>query len=184
MPCALRFNLLTGFKPGFNGVRRRGGLLAVLLTTMVFIAGCAHRTGPAPSNDIKTGPWSGRLGLQIQSQPVQAFFAGFELKGQAEQGELVLISPLGSVLGLMRWFPGEAVLESGSDVKRYASVDALLEAATGAAIPVAALFDWLAGKNTALNGWSADLAQQTQGKISAKRIDPAPQIDLRIVLDQ
>lgn len=84
----------------------------------------------------------------------------------------------------MRWSPSEAVLESGQSVKRYASVDSLLEDTTGAAIPVAALFDWLAGKNTGLNGWSADLLQRGDGKITAKRSEPAPQIDLRIVLDR
>ena len=84
----------------------------------------------------------------------------------------------------MRWTATEAVLESGREVKHFASVDALLEQTTGAAVPVSALFDWLAGKNTSLNGWTADLAQQGDGKIAARRSSPAPQADLRIVLDR
>ena len=84
----------------------------------------------------------------------------------------------------MRWSPDEAVLESGRDIKRFTSVDALLEQTTGAAIPVAALFDWLKGVNTQLNGWSADLSGLATGRIVATRTEPAPQTRLRLVLDQ
>jgi outer membrane lipoprotein LolB len=124
------------------------------------------------------------MSLQIQSEPPQAFFAAFELKGRAQRGELTLTSPIGSVLGVMRWSPEEAVLESGRDVKRFASVEALLQATTGAAIPINSMFDWLVGRNTSLNGWVADLAQQGNGKINARRVEPAPQIELRILLDR
>ena len=115
---------------------------------------------------------------------MQAFFAGFELKGRAERGELILTSPVGNVLGIMRWSTDEAVLESGNEIRRFASVDALLEQTTGAAIPIAALFDWLKGTNTQLNGWSANLSGLDTGRIVATRTEPAPQTRLRIVLDQ
>lgn len=128
--------------------------------------------------------WSGRIGLQLQSEPPQAFFAGFELRGRPEQGELTLTSPIGSVLGVLRWAPGEAVLESGSKVTRFASVDELLEKTTGAAVPLPALFDWLEGRNTVLQGWTADLSQQPNGRITARRTTPPPQADLRLVLEQ
>ncbi len=122
--------------------------------------------------------------MQVQSDPVQAFFAGFELRGNPAQGELVLNSPLGTSLAVLRWSPGEAVLDSGGQIQRFHSVDALIEKATGAAVPLPALFDWLAGKNTGLAGWSADLSQQAQGRISASRTTPQPRTDLRIVLAQ
>lgn len=160
---------------------------SVLIATL-FIAACAHKQGATGLNDnqneAKNSFWAGRISLQIQSEPVQAFFAGFELKGQADSGELTLISPLGSILAVMRWSPGEAVLEQGGSTKRFASKDALLAQTTGAAVPVSALFDWLAGINTSASGWTADLTQQAGGRISAKRFDPAPQADLRIVLDK
>jgi outer membrane lipoprotein LolB len=76
------------------------------------------------------------------------------------------------------------VLESGNQRTRFSSVDALLAQATGTAVPLHALFDWLAGKNTSLDGWTADLDQRSLGRINAKRVQPAPQTDLRIVLDQ
>lgn len=124
------------------------------------------------------------MSLQIQSEPPQAFFTGFELKGKAERGELTLTSPIGNVLGIMRWSPEDATLESGGNVKRFSSVDALLEQTTGAAVPIAGVFDWLEGTNTNINGWTADLSKRNTGRIEATRIDPAPQTRLRIVLDQ
>lgn len=163
-------------------------LLCSLLTTMFLVAGCAYKQGITSVNDTqnqaKTSFWAGRISLQIQSEPVQAFFAGFELKGQADSGELTLISPLGSILGIMRWSPTEALLEQNGSVKRFTSTDALLAQATGAAVPVSALFDWLGGKNTPTLGWTADLSQLGNGRIMAKRTEPAPQADLRIVLDK
>lgn len=127
----------------------------------------------------------GRISLQIQSDPAQSFSASFELKGKAEQGELTLISPLGNVLGILRWSPLEATLDSGSQpVQRFSSVDALMAQATGAAVPLSALFAWLQGDNANVSGWSADLSRHGEGRISASRAQPAPQAELRVILDQ
>ena len=159
-----------------------------LLTAMLFIAGCAHKIDATGTSEIKkeakTAFWAGRISLQVQSEPVQAFFAGFELKGQADIGELTLIGPLGNILGIMRWSPTEAILDQGGSIKRFASTDELLAQTTGAAVPVSALFDWLGGKNTTAPGWTADLSQQVNGRITAQRTDPAPLANLRIVLDR
>ena len=163
-----------------------------LLFAILFIAACAYKKGPKALNDTEkevknssvTAFWTGRMSLQLQSEPPQAFYAGFELKGQADSGELTLISPLGSILGIMRWSPGVAILEQGSSTQRFASTDDLLARTTGAAVPISALFDWLVGKNTAAPGWEADLSRQADGRITAKRTAPAPQAELRIVLDK
>lgn len=163
---------------------RRAVILGFPLIAIFFIAGCARKIYRNDLNDTERKLWAGRISLQIQSDPVQAFFAGFELTGLSERGELLLTSPIGNVLGILRWAPDEAFLESGNDVKRFTSVDALLEQTTGAAIPIAALFDWLKGTNTKLNGWSVDLSGLDTGRIVATRAEPAPQIRLRIVLDQ
>ena len=89
------------------------------------------------------------------------------------------------MLGVLRWAPGEALLDSGNGkVQRFASVDELMAQATGAAVPLGALFAWLRGENAAASGWSADLSRYQDGRISAKRSQPAPQADLRVVLDQ
>lgn len=168
----------------FASFRSRIALFSSVFFTLILMAACAHQTAPKGENTAQSKYWSGRISLQIQGEPVQSFFAGFELRGQAERGELTLTNPLGSVLGVLRWSPGEALLQTGSDTKRFESVDALLAQTTGAAVPVSALFDWLAGKNTSLNGWTADLSRQTTGRITAQRTLPAPQADLRLVLDQ
>jgi len=164
------------------------GLASSLLFAIFLIAGCTHKQGVTGINDTqnatKTNFWAGRISLQIQTEPVQAFFAGFELKGQADSGQMTLISPLGSILGIMRWTPTEAVLEQNGSIKRFASTDALLAQTTGAEVPFSALFDWLDGKNTPASGWTADLSQQGNGRITAKRTAPAPPADLRIVLDK
>lgn len=167
-------------------------LRACLLAATLFVAACAHKQGVTGINDTQKASengvlrtfWAGRIGLQVQSEPPQAFFAGFELKGRASSGELTLISPLGSILGIMRWSPTEAVLDQGGNVRRFASTDQLLLETTGAAVPVSALFDWLAGINTPTPGWKADLSQQPAGRISATRTDPAPPAELRIALDK
>lgn len=166
--------------------RLRGAAISLAMGAVLLVGGCATPQSPVSDtrNTVTKDAWAGRIGLQIQSEPPQAFFAGFELKGNAQAGDLKLTSPIGSVLGVMRWSPGEAVLESGREVKKFTSVDALLAQTTGAAIPINALFDWLNGKNTSLNGWTADLSGQADGKISARRTNPAPQTDLRVVLEQ
>ena len=159
-----------------------------LLTAMLLIAGCAHKIDVASTNEIKKEAaaafWAGRISLQVQSEPVQAFFAGFELKGQADIGELTLISPLGSILGVMRWTPTEAILDQSGSIQRFATTNELLAQTTGAAVPISALFDWLGGKNTTAPGWTADLSQRVNGRITAQRTDPSPQANLRIVLDR
>ena len=163
-------------------------LLSSLLIATFLIAGCAHKQGDTSINDAqnveKTSFWAGRISLQIQSEPIQGFFAAFELKGRSDVGELTLISPLGSILGIMRWSPTEAMLEQNGSTKRFASTDELLTQTTGAAVPVSALFDWLGGKNTTTPGWTADLSQQANGRIIAKRTSPVPEAELRIVLDK
>ena len=162
------------------------------LIAFFLIAGCAYKQIPKGINDaanqaeaaVPTAVWSGRISLQVQGQPPQAFFAGFELKGQASSGELTLVSPLGNILGIMRWSPTEALWQQGTNTKRFSSTDDLLLHTTGAAVPVPVLFDWLTGINTPAPGWTADVSQQFRGLVTAKRSNPAPAADLRIVLDK
>jgi len=130
-----------------------------------------------------TEVWSGRLSLQVQSEPPQSFSGGFEIKGNSSRGELLLNSPLGNTVLAARWSPAQATLYSGSETRHYTSIDALIQQSTGAALPVAALFDWLVGKDTQSNGWTADLTRQAEGRIQARRINPLPQSELRLVLD-
>ena len=153
------------------------------LFALALLAGCAsppRATGPV---DPMTGPWSGRLALQVQDQASQSFSASFELKGTARSGELALFSPLGGTLAVLTWQPGAATLKSSGQSSQFDSVDALMAHVTGSAIPVAALFDWLRGIDTPVPGWHADLSQLAQGRVAAKRLEPTPEADLRLVLE-
>jgi outer membrane lipoprotein LolB len=168
------------FAPDLQGGRR--GLLAAGVAALLVTAGCAQLSGGVRPQGADI--WSGRMSLRIDSQPVQTFSALFELRGSPEAGELSLTSPIGSTLAQLHWSPGEALLKNGSEVRRYESVDALIEAATGAAIPVGALFGWLAGRDDRVPGWRPDLAQVANGRLQATRENPGPTADLRIVFER
>ncbi|WP_369654803.1 lipoprotein insertase outer membrane protein LolB [Variovorax sp. V213] len=166
--------------PGLEGGRRSA--LAAGAAALLLAAGCAQL--PSGTRPQGTDAWSGRMSLRIDSQPVQTFSALFELRGSPESGELSLTSPIGSTLAQLHWSPGEALLKNGSDVRRFDSVDALIEAATGAAIPVGALFGWLAGRDERVPGWRPDLGQIANGRLQATREAPSPTADLRIVFER
>jgi len=170
----------------FSAMNRRGlssslfSRLAAILLASLALAGCVTTAGYV---DPQTGPWSGRLSLQVQSDPPQSFSAAFELAGDAGRGELRLFSPFGNTLAELRWQPADAVLVQGGSERHYESVDRLLEQATGAPLSAQALFDWLRGQNTAIAGWQADLSQWRQGRLSARRETP-PAAELRLALDR
>ena len=169
----------------FSLLRQRSAFFCGCIFAIILIAGCAYKSSEIKQIDIKNGLWTGRISVHVQSEPEQFFSAGFELRGQPERGELTLISPLGNVLGVLRWSPSEAVFDSGDQkIRRFDSIDALMRQAIGAAVPLDALFAWLRGDNASVSGWSADLSRQSEGRIAAKRMQPAPQVDLRVVLDQ
>lgn len=151
---------------------------------VLFAAGCASPPRTMAPADAATGPWTGRLAVQVEDNQSQSFSAGFELKGSARAGELALYTPFGGTLAVLAWAPGSATLRANGQTRSFDSVDALVTHATGAAIPVAALFDWLRGIDTLVAGWQADLSLLGQGRLKAKRLQPPPQADLRVVLDR
>ena len=158
--------------------------LAAPLLAALWLGGCATPPRPAGPSDAQAGPWIGRLALQVEDNQSQSFSAGFQLKGTAGAGELALFNPLGGTIAVLSWGPGAAVLRSNGQAREFESVDALVAHATGSAIPVAALFDWLRGANTPVPGWQADLSQLGQGRLRAQRLQPPPPADLRVVLDR
>ena len=157
---------------------------ACLFAAALLIGGCATPPRPPGPADAQAGPWSGRLALQVEDNQSQSFAAGFQLRGSAREGELALFNPLGGTLAVLSWGPGTATLRSNGQAREFESVDALVAHATGSAIPVAALFDWLRGANTPVPGWQADLSQLPQGRLRAQRLQPPPPADLRVVLDR
>jgi outer membrane lipoprotein LolB len=163
-------------------VKRRTSLRAATAAAsglLLALAGCAV----APSRPEPSGPrWSGRLALQIEGQPEGSFTASFDLRGSARAGELELFTPLGGTAAWLQWAPDQARLRApGQPERQAASLDDLLVQAIGTALPVATLFDWLAGIPSVAAGWQADLSGRAEGRLRARRLTP-PAADLRIVL--
>jgi len=157
---------------------RRGCAVAVG-GAVLLLAACAT---PAPTISVDGSPyWSGRLALTIDSDPPQSFSAGFDLRGTPQAGELQLNSPLGNALATVRWTPEGAELLQGDQVTRRSTIDALTTELGGQALPVIALFAWLRGQEAEANGWWVDLSRQATGRIVARRSQPLPTAELRLV---
>lgn len=144
------------------------------------LAGCATRPPPADT----TAFWSGRMALQLQSTPPQNWSASFELQGSAAQGQIALLSPIGTTLARLSWTPQSAMLEQGQNTTESPNLQSLSQRLTGTDLPIAALFQWLAGQAADVPGWHVDLSAHPQGRLTARRDTPAPEAILRIVLDR
>lgn len=150
-----------------------------MMVAMV-LAGCATpRTPPPPPGQPH---WIGRLTLKVEDDPRLSFSAGFDLRGSPREGSLELATPLGNTAALLEWSAAGARLQvAGEPPRQAASLEALVWAATGTEMPVAVLFDWLAGQPTPAPGWQVDLSQRGQGRLQARR--QRPPAELRLVLD-
>jgi len=157
---------------------RRACLIAAGLVALLLLSACA---APRPPIALGEASWSGRLALRVDSTPPQSFSAGFDLRGSPQAGELQLNSPLGTTLASVRWSSQGAELRQGDRFERRESLDELTTEISGTALPVAALFGWLRGDSTAADGWTVDLAQQPQGRITARRTNPLPSAELRLL---
>jgi outer membrane lipoprotein LolB len=172
---------------------RHSWRMACLLFATYLIAACAQFT-PARSefstaNTPEEAVFSrqGRLSLRVDSEPPQSLSGTFVISGNAQTGDLTLSTPLGSTLAQLSWTPQQAILKANNDTSYYPSTEALVEQVTGTALPLDALFDWLAGRNTPAPGWQTDLSllnNPDSQRLIAKRTDPLPTVELRIVLDK
>lgn len=162
--------------------RRAAARLLGASVLLAVLAGCATpQRGPvAPGVQVYTG----RLALSVQSNPPQAFSAGFELKGAPATGKLTLFTPLGGTLAALAWTPASATLNTNEGLREFPSLDALASEVTGADLPVAALFDWLEGRATPVAGWQPDVSEVARGRLRAQRSTPPPAADLRIVFEK
>ncbi len=163
----------------------RIGCLALLMGLM--LTGCAtpSRTAKPLSAEQASGTeWQGRISVQVQGDNPSSMSASFLLRGDAKNGELDLYSPLGTTLGALQWTPQRVQLSDGGKHQYFTSLAELTEKTTGAALPVEAIFGWLQGRDMQATGWLADLSDVSQGSLSARRTNPAPEVTLRIKLDQ
>ncbi|MEO8312863.1 MAG: lipoprotein insertase outer membrane protein LolB, partial [Caldimonas sp.] len=116
-------------------------LVAVLLAACTTIP-------PAPPNGTND-VLSGRLALRVEpigGEAPRAVSAAFDLRGDPSAGTLGLSTPLGSLLAQARWSPGEVVLTTPRETRRFATLDELTREALGESVPIEAWFDWLRGR--------------------------------------
>lgn len=160
---------------------------------LVLIAGCASPPPRESPNLI-----SGRLVVQVAAhgaKPARQMASGFELRGQAQAGQLDLLSPLGTVVLQARWRPDSAEVATSEGTRTYANLSELARRALGEPIPLEALADWLRARpwsglpHAATSegfeqaGWQVDLQRAGEGFIAVRRESPPPAITLRARLD-
>lgn len=154
----------------------------VMLLAAALMVACAS---PPPRTAAEAGTrWSGRLGLQVESEPPQNYQAAFELQGSAAAGELTLFGPLGGVLAQLQWDAQQATLVRGEQRWQHRNVDLLMQQLVPDAVPLASLFDWLQGRQTPDASWHVDLSALPEGRVLAQRLQPLPRAQLRVVLDR
>ena len=163
------------------------------------LAGCTSVVAPRPQ---ALDSLSGRLSVRVegtQSAAPRSFSAGFELRGDARQGELSLSTPLGSVLAQALWSPQQVMLVTPQGRQVFSDLDALTRELMGEDLPVAAFFDWLRGRpfpgadssptrppeeiGFLQLGWQVTLARFEEGVVVARRMQP-PTVTLRAALDR
>jgi outer membrane lipoprotein LolB len=169
-------------------VRRRAAIAALAAA----LAGCATTKPPADAV-------SGKLSIRIDAagaQPARSVTSDFELRGDAERGELRLTAPLGTIVAVARWAPGEAVLTSSQGEQRFVDLDALARESLGEALPLRALPSWLRGQPwpgaaSQANdggfeqlGWQIVLARYAEGLLEVSRRTPLPAVLLRARLER
>ena len=150
-----------------------------LCACLVLLSACATPNLSAPSAD-----WSGRMAIQVLKDPPELLSASFELRGSAQAGHMVLLTPIGTSLASLQWQPDHARLEQGHQHIESHRLQSLAARLTGTELPIAALFEWLAGRPAVAEGWHVDLSSHAQGRITAERRSPSPATVLRIVLDR
>ena len=164
--------------------------------TIISIAGCAVNApavGLKASENTPIKPrdsYAGRLSLVIEpaagsSEQQQSFSGSFELRGNAQIGELDLLTPLGQIVMQLRWRPDIAVILRGTQRQIFANADDLIQRATGASLSLSQLFAWLEGRAGAAQSgdWQVDLANHANGRIIARRSSPTPAV-MRIAVEQ
>ena len=155
--------------------------LFLALTLALMATGCAS---PRLSTTDANAYWSGRMAIEVLKEPPETLSASFELQGSAQTGEMVLLSPIGTTLAVLKWSVQGAQLTQGQQQIESSNLQSLGTRLTGTELPIAALFEWLAGRPADAYGWEVDLSGHAQGKITAQRQQPAPGAFLRIALDR
>jgi outer membrane lipoprotein LolB len=159
-----------------------------LLAAAVLLSACALPPAASDGTGASANRWRGRLAITVQAtlqqSPAQAVTAGFELNGSVQTGELTLYTPLGGTAAALSWSARSATLRSAGESRDFASLEALIRHTLGTELPLEALFAWLAGDNSEVAGWQADLSQYAAGRIVARRTEAGSETQIRVVLEK
>jgi len=189
------------------GWRRGRGSAAVLATAaavaaLTLVQGCA-----TPQKPLEGPVIAGRLAVRSEAAPghdARSDSGQFELSGSPARGQLVLTSPIGTTVARARWSAPEGAgadieLEADGRTRRFDNFDDMTEAALGQSLPLAAMFDWLAGRpwphapatfdadRGAFEqlGWRVDRSRlDSDGLVAADRPLPPPALHVRVKLDR
>ena len=163
------------------------GWHALSAVMLVFLSACAHPSRQAASGNSSValmGHWEGRLTMRVVKNPPEQFSTAFEMSGHAEQGQLHLLSPLGTTLAVVRWTPQGASLQQSNDIQQFASMDELTQSLTGAALPLPQLLIWLDRAGPSVAGWQIKAEVLKNGRrVLAERQQPLPALQLTLLLD-
>jgi outer membrane lipoprotein LolB len=171
---------------------------------LVGLVGCAQLPANIPVNTAATPAeaWTtGRLSLRVDAlaeQPAKQLSSAFELQGGEQQGELRLLSPLGTVVAAARWTPHGAWLTASGREQGFTDLDDLARQALGEALPLRALPSWLQGqawagapaqvRDTGFEqlGWSVNTSGLAEGRLQVDRPAGAgaAAVGLRVRLDR
>ena len=121
--------------------------------------------------------------MRVDSEPVQSFAAGFELRGDVRQGRLSLYSPFGATLAQLTWSPLAAQLQTDGKEQSFASLDALTRHVAGTELPIAGIFAWLRGQPAEFGDWTPDVQERAGGRLVARRLSPLPAVEMRLILE-
>lgn len=159
------------------------------LTLFVLLAQVGCTTLRHEQTDLQSGDgerWSGRFSLTRTGNPgrTERLTVSFELKGNAQEGELVLEGPLGARVARATWSPnGPAWLERGEQKNPFADLASLTEAVVGQPLPMRALFEWLHGNDASAPPWTVDLTQWANGRISARQLAGTESVNIVVLFE-
>lgn len=148
--------------------------------------------------------WQGHLSVKLGAfgtLPADGQSFTFFLKATTGEGQLDLMTPLGTQLAQVTWNKQSAHLDSSEGRSSYGSLNELSAQLLGEDIPVQALPHWLQGipapdlatskvltdhSGFEQAGWQIDTHLLTQGKLQATRTETANQrlITLKVRLEQ
>lgn len=128
----------------------------------------------------------GQLSIKLEAfgeQAASGISLGFFFTGNDKQGQLDIMTLMGSQVAQVGWTPQQAWLVDDKGRRPYASLDQLSQETLGEALPLRALVHWMAGhpdpslpsqteaepSRFTQEGWSVDATELPRKRLQAHR---------------